>query len=176
MKCYRLRAKGQSNRQAEGFALFELLIACALIALVGVIAGSAFSFLPRYGLMFQARLLSASIRGCQYKALATGTPCSMLFSDDQRYRIGAREHTLPTGVYFGWVPDSSGPPSRPNRLICRAATFENNILTCHPDGTLTPGTVYLTDSARRWMCAVSCAIDHGVVTTYRYDQGDWRLW
>ena len=102
------------------------------------------------------------------RALATiimyAQQCALSSYSQQEIRCDIEHHTyqcqdrtigLSHGVRFGTLPGTQGPPSHPTKAITTPITFENHTLILYPNGTVSSGTVYLTDGT--CMYAVNCA-------------------
>src|SRR5207244_10274632 len=104
--------------------------------------------------------------------------CAQVSNQDQimtfdhahnKYAYDNHRQQLPTQVQFGCVPGAKGPPSSPNKLITSAITFKNHCITLHPNGIIQPGTLYLVDSGKQYMYALSCGIANvSHLRLYRY--------
>ena len=65
-------------------------------------------------------------------------------------------------VKFGFIHGVKGPPSLPTQPITKAITFshskEKQAATFSPEGKISPGTVYLVDTNKRVMGALTWGI------------------
>jgi len=90
------------------------------------------------------------------------------------YSYAGQQEKLPPQVRFGVLPNVKGPPSAPARLLAKPATFDNNCITAAPHGILQPGTVYMIDSSKTCLYALSSSItQHTYIRKYRFD-GRWH--
>ena len=105
-----------------------------------------------------------------YYALATAQDQELSFDcvrNAYTYRNITR--SLGSGVVFGVVPGTQGPPSNPVRDISSPVTFANSALVCSAQGVLSSGAVYLVDAQKKCGYALSVAVGTGsVLKKYRY--------
>jgi len=92
-----------------------------------------------------------------------------------RYTFGAVDEQLPKSIRFGAPAEVKGPPATPMRPVDSPITFKNAQITFYPDGIISAGTVYLTDTDQKTCYALTCGVGSvSFLRAYRYDKG-WQL-
>jgi hypothetical protein len=106
----------------------------------------------------------------QKRAMMTGVPQEIVLEIDQgAYRYGSERIVLPKGVQFGFLPAVQGPPATPQKSLTTASTFAQHAIICSPEGTLSSGTVYLVDSKKTVLYALSSGVGSvSFLRKYRY--------
>lgn len=119
-----------------------------------------------------AQKLSILLRYVQQKACATQKEQKLIFEErNGRYHTDTHEYVLPQGVIFGFSPNTYGPPSSPKHMANKAITFKNNTITCSPDGSITPGTLYITDSEKKVTYALTVPVSSiALLRLYRLEE------
>lgn len=83
---------------------------------------------------------------------------------------------LSEGIIFGTIPGAKGPPANPHEQIRQPITFRNRRVTFYADGKVQPGTLYLTDTKKQWLYAISCPVGNiSYLRRYRYEGNRWAL-
>lgn len=102
--------------------------------------------------------------------MMTGITQEVVLEIDQNsYRYGTERTLLPKGVTFGWLPAVQGPPATPRTPVTTASTFAHHVITCSPEGVVSSGTVYLTDSKKTVLYALSSGVGSvSFLRKYRY--------
>ena len=160
------------------FTLIELLITLSLFLFLATLTIPLPSFVTKALVKNEIEQLHTTFSFLQQKALATGVKQKLSFDlSNNRYTYKLRSkkitHKLPTKVSFGFFPNALGPPSKANRPITQASTFPNQI-TFSPDGTITPGTIYLVDNNKKIMNALTVPVSNvSYVRKYRYGDKRW---
>ncbi len=169
----------------KAFTLIELLIVCALIVLLSSLTIPHLFFISNASLRRELDVLYSTSAYLQHKAIATNRNQDLIFDKDNNSYIyngrsgKAHKHALSKNVIFGFLPESKGPPSKPERAIQKAITFSENspgkyVITFFPDATTTSGTVYLTNVQKTHMVAFTCPIAPiSFIRKYRYENGKW---
>lgn len=157
-----------------GFSLVELMIVIALTMILVSLAAINTRYLNKAAITAEINLLYAACHYLQQVAITHNQQQELVFdSSKNSYTIDGQCHQLPKTICFGVLPDAKGPPSSPHNTLSKAITFANNIITFSPDGIISSGAVYLTDS--RELYALSSSVAHAsFLRTYRYD-GKWHL-
>lgn len=114
------------------------------------------------------------MRYLQQKACATQQEQKLVFDErTARYYTDTAEYYLPQGVRFGCAQNTYGPPSSPQHLVYKSITFNNNTIIFSPDGSVTSGTLYLTDSDKKMTYALTVPVSScALLRLYRLD-GTW---
>ncbi len=144
------------------------------------------NFLNNYFLYHEQDLLLSTLSYVQHKAIAANAAQFFWFDitkNTYSYRYPKNKvqtYTLKHGVTFGFLPGSKGPPSKAEHLIVHPITFDthqkNHTATCFPNGTITPGTIYLIDKNKKTMVALTCSISAATyIRKYSYEDGRWIM-
>ncbi len=160
----------------NGFSLIEVALVLALLAIVVMLVGANCTFINRLLVRSEVDTLYTTCRYAQHCALASNTPQEITFDVVRKiYKYRGVEHKLPAQVDFGFIPGAKGPPSAPTNTIHKPVTFVHDRITFYPDGIIKSGTVYLTDTARQYMYALSSPIAQvSYLRKYQYN-GQWQL-
>lgn len=161
-------------RQARhGFLLVELMVVIALMCLMVVVLQSAVDVKTTGFVRASLDQLYATCLMAQKRAMMTGITQEIVLEVDRgSYRYGTERILLPKGVEFGYLAGVQGPPARPHDRVIMASTFAHNSITCSPEGTLTAGTVYLVDSKKTILYALSSGVGSvSFLRKYRYAKG-----
>jgi len=156
----------------RGYTLIEL---CCVLSLIGLIIGLSFGLsrvYTSYTVRSELNRLHTVITYLRRKAVVEQQPQSIRFTS-LGYSAD-REWQLPANVIFGIHKAVKGPPSDPKKPLNSAITFRNNTLEIYPDGTVSAGAVYLTDTGRS--CLYALTSDASAITgvrCYRY-RGAWE--
>ena len=159
-----------------GFTLIECMIVVCLFALLATLGIRHLSFLNDAIVHAEVDKLAGVCSYLQQKAIATSTD-QVLICDAQKneYRFDNMCETLSRRLVFGFLPHVLGSPGCPSHTIQRAITFANSSIHFFPTGTISSGTVYLTDKNKTIMYALSNAVSQvSYLRLYRYD-GRWKL-
>ncbi len=96
------KASGSTNRRrsaAQGFATVEILVAVAIVVLIGSISILALGRSDRALLQDEVAAISLALQQARLQAAETGQPVEVEYSvDDKTLRAGVAEHTLARGV------------------------------------------------------------------------------
>ena len=159
----------------SGSSLLELVVVIILIGIVFSFSAQVFKVTDHMFVRRELDRVYSALLYTQRKALLENKPCALTI-DPVKGRFAAdREYTLSRGVMFGAPAGVFGPPSNPVASINDPVTFPGRVLTCYPDGTISAGALYLTDSQKSCGYALSCdasKVNH--IRRYCYD-GQWRL-
>ncbi|HEX4068856.1 MAG TPA: type II secretion system protein [Candidatus Babeliales bacterium] len=160
----------------SGFTLIEAMVVIALFAIVATLGMMQLSFLDDTITHAEVDKLATACSYLQQKAIASNSD-QMLVCDTEKssYRGDNVTENLSSRVCFGFLPNVLGSPGSPSRTITKAITFADSSIHFYPTGTLSSGTVYLTDKHKKNMYALSNAVSQvSYLRLYRYD-GKWKL-
>lgn len=147
------------KKSSNGFLIFQVGIVLALMVLIITLSLSQTSVLRRHIVHAHAQKMSILFRYLQQKACAMQKEQTLIFDERSvRYYTDTAEYFLPQGVRFGFSYNAYGPPSSPKQIISKAITFKNNTVTFSPDGSITPGTIYMTDAQKKMTYALTVPI------------------
>jgi hypothetical protein len=157
----------------RGFLLVELMVTIAILCLMVVLLKCAGSFATTGFVRASLDQLCTTCLVAQKRAMMMGITQEVVLEIDRgSYRYGTERIFLPKGVMFGWLAAVQGPPATPQALVTTASTFAKNTITCSPEGTISSGTVYMTDSKKTVLCALSSGVGSvSFLRKYRYAKG-----
>lgn len=161
----------------KGFSLFELLIVITLLTTLSLLVGTTYTWLNQLVVQAEVDNLYSTCRYLQRCALITGKEQELIFDQSQGlFSYHNHEYHLPKQVTFDVLPEIKGPPSSPTLPVQHAITFVNNRIVFHPDGIIGSGTVYLVDSAKQYLFALTSPVSAiSYLRKYKYVQNKWQL-
>ena|SRR5438309_11358962 len=160
----------------HGFTLIEAMVVVCLFGLVAMLGIMQLSFLDDTIAHAEVDKLAGMCMYLRQKAIATNAE-QLLVCDEQKneYRLDNVHETLSRRIAFGFLPNVLGSPGSSSRSIKKAITFPGSSIHFYPTGTISSGTVYLTDKNKKIMYALSNAVSQvSYLRLYRYD-GRWKL-
>ncbi len=149
----------------SGFSLLELCVVVTLIScgLVLLFHGSA--LYDRILVKMELERIQLFLMTMARTARIRGKACSLRCSTQDNSIVCIQKDMLPAeafrclpGVIFGVSSHIAGPPSAPEKPVKDPITFVDHIITFEADGHMGAGTIYLTDTKRRWHYALSCSV------------------
>ena len=157
------------------------MISLSLLILLLTISFPRLSFFQHYYLSQELQELHSIVSYLQHKSMATNTiqklyihPNNHSYSYEKNNH--AVTHILNDNVKFGFMERVKGPPSSPKKAIEKSITFHKNIIEFYPQGTVSSGTIYLTDKNKHYLQALTCGISHiSHIRTYLFTENKWRL-
>ena len=157
----------------SGLTLVEMLVVLALVAFLFTLSSSNFSFFHRITVRAQLEQLQMVCRHLQQRAMTLNQQQELMFDEvTNSYSFGKQTTVLPHFVRFGVLPGVKGPPATPTTALSHPITFKKNRIVFHPDGIISPGTVYLMDTNNRFLYALSCGVAQvSFLRLYRYRNG-----
>lgn len=160
----------------SGSTLIEVMVVLCLFALIVTLGMMQISFLDSTIVHAEVDKLAATCSYLQQKAIASNSDQILVCEvEKNRYRGDNVNETLSPRVCFGFLPNVLGSPGSPSRIINKAITFADSSIHFYPTGTLSSGTLYLTDTNKKIMYALSNAVSQvSYLRLYRYD-GKWKL-
>lgn len=167
-----------------GFTLIELITSLALLLIVSAITLPQMNFVNSVIMSHETKKLASTFSFLQQRAMTTNTKSEITFdlsNDSYTYQTTNNKtytNKLPRHIQFGFVPNTMGPPASPKKPIKHAVTFPKRTpspcVTFSPDGNISAGTIYLTDSKKRYMKALSCSVEEAsFLRMYSYRNGKW---
>ena len=136
------------------------------------------SFLGHAYVPTELEKMGALCRYAQQKALMTNVAQVITLDATgsvHGYTLGAVREQLPRSIIFGAPAGIKGPPATPTHGIDFPITFKNSQIIFYPDGVISAGTVYLTNTNKTVLYALTSGV--GAVSflrAYRYDK-EWQL-
>ena len=154
-----------------GFSLLELSIVIALLGLLIMLGIMVFPSYDRLFVHTELDRLYMAFLACSHKAIATGVAQTISFDPTTNtLTLDGTEQKLTSRVCFGSLAQSWGPPASPAAPIEDPVTFKHHQAICYPDGTIQAGRIYLTDSNKQHMFALTSAVGQvPYVRRYRYN-------
>ena len=173
-----------SCNRKNGFTLVEIIISIAILTLIIVLLAANINFLNRFILRSEVDKLASTLVYLQRCAISSGKDQVLEFDlENKFYKFGTRVFKLPRQVAFGFCQDAKGPPAAPSSVIKSPVTFKNNRIVFYGDGIIDSGTIYITDSDKKLMYAISSGVSQAsYVRKYVYNfasrnnsEGKWVL-
>jgi hypothetical protein len=154
-----------------GILLLAIFIVCISKLVVG------FSMFQQYTVRAEIEKLQALCIYLQQQALVSNKPLELKFDIiNRRYASGEIKNILPIGVMFDFMPNVKGSPGVEYAPVVKAITFADNRIIFYPDGTISAGTLYLTDSKKTLLYALTSGVGAtSYIRSYRYHQGAWAI-
>lgn len=159
-----------------GFSIIELMVTISLCALMVTLTLVNVSFLDRGTVRSEIDKLYSVCMYVQQCALTSSKELEIVFdTTENSYTFSGRTETLYPSVRFGFVSGTKGPPSSPQKKIKSGITFKKNKIIFYPDGVISSGTVYMTDTGEKTLYALSNGISQlSHLRKYSYT-GNWKL-
>jgi hypothetical protein len=150
-----------------------VLVVLALVAFLFTLSSSNISFFHRITVRAQLESLQMECRHLQQRAMTLNQQQELIFDRaTNSYTFGQQRIALPHFMRFGVLPGVKGPPATPTHVISHPITFKKDRIVFHPDGIISPGTVYLVDTNNQFLYALSCAVAQvSFLRLYRYRNG-----
>lgn len=158
----------------KGFILGQFIGSLALIGSICFLSGSFFLVYERAAVRRDVDRLYAAMLFMQRKAIIEGVSCSVLFDLKQQCYTADAPHRLGNGVKFGVSAGIKGPPSRATYVIKDFCSWPDGRCVFYPDGTISAGAIYVTDSRNACSYALTCdASETSHIRRYYYN-GNWQ--
>jgi prepilin-type N-terminal cleavage/methylation domain-containing protein len=153
-----------------GFTLIELIVVLALVAFIATLTIKCVLFSTTTSARIELERLYALAFYLQQRAYVEQKQQTLTINPKSNsYTGGSRSYTLAHPLIFGTLAGTKGPPSEPEKPITHPITFKNNTIVFYPGGTISAGTMYLTDTSKSCLYALSCAISQvSHIRRYKY--------
>lgn len=163
--------KNYKKNSYAGYLLIQIGIVLALLLVIITLSLSQSTLLRKQLMHAEVEKLAVLFRYFQQRACVTQTEQTLIFDErTSSYSSGTYKQTLPFGIQFGFVSSCYGPPSKPQIVINKSITFKNNTVLFSPDGCISSGTLYLVDTEKKYMYALTAPISNiSFLRIYRYD-------
>ena len=160
----------------RGFSLIELLIVISIMALLACISIVGLRAGSQAHVRLELDTLHTACLYCQRCAQSTGQQHILTIDlADNSYTYNGFAHKLAQSVVFGCIPAVAGPPANPTHAIENAITFANHQIIFYPDGIVQSGSVYLTDTHKKVMYALTSGVGEvSFLRKYSYN-GAWKM-
>lgn len=159
---------------SRGVTLLELLVVLALLGLLATLALPHWEGMIRHHRLVQAvQTLALDLIRTRERAWIRGeTQWMDLQPEVGTYQTPLGRYTLPPGIRFGTTPGVLGPPSHPAPLQDPdGVTFPGNRIRFDPEGTASPGTLYLTNGEATRALTLTLT---GRVRLWQWQDGAWQ--
>lgn len=159
----------------KGFFLINLAIACSLLVIIVSLSVSQTSFFRRFLIRSEIEKMYTLFFYLNQRALVSNKEQTLHFDATKNsYQSGKKTEKLAVSLRFGILPDAFGPPSQPTKLLTQAITFVDNTVHFYPDGTISSGSIYITDNDHALLYALTISVGHiSYLRKYRYSNGSW---
>lgn len=160
----------------KGHILLELIIA---IALFTIIAGLSFQF----SFLYKRAIIQADVEKLysimiflQRQAYLKNKILKLSFNKEKNSYFGENiSGQLSDSTCFGIIKGVKGPPSNPDSIILDSISFNNHMILFYPNGTISSGTIYLTDKNKTGLYALTCGISSvAYIRKYKY-KDKWQM-
>lgn len=142
--------------------------------MLATIAVPTWRFFKRQTIVEQLNQLQIICATTQQRA--TNTQIKQIVSLDssnQSYFFSNHSEKLFPEISFGFIAGLKGPPSNPKKLVTQAITFPDQAITFYPDGTISAGTLYLTNRDKQQYALTVPISKETFVRKYQYLRGQW---
>lgn len=159
-----------------GYTLFEMLVVLALLGLLMSFSLVITMHSHARLVFYDVNRLYAAFLYMQRTAMLEQRVKCITFQKNERTYLADKMHALSTGVEWGSPLNAYGPPSRPIGALEDPIVWPQATVTFYPDGTISSGAVYMTDSKKSCCYALTCdASECSRIRRYRYAQRHWEL-
>jgi type II secretory pathway pseudopilin PulG len=159
----------------EGFLLLTIGIVLTLMLVLMSIAIPRLPPMRHFLLRMEIEKISMFFYFLQQRALMVHADQMLIFDEIKNtYSTKDYQEKLSSGIRFGFLPAVMGPPSKPQYSISKAISFANNTAIFYADGTISSGTIYITDDAHTALYAITVPISAiSSIRAYRHNAGSW---
>jgi Tfp pilus assembly protein FimT len=163
-------------KQTCGSLLIELLLVCAVVAIVMTLSVSHSNSIKRLAVRAEIEKMRSLFWYLQQRAVTINKEIILTFDvAKQSYRFDTIIEKFSSGVQFGVLHNLKGPPSDPKTIVHSPVTFDQQKVIFRPDGTISSGTVYLHMPANSTVYALTAPVsDISYLRIYCYDY-EWKL-
>ena len=124
----------------------------------------------------QVERLYAFLQLMRSEAIVTNS--KIVITIDELHNQLLYKYPVPLGqsVRLAVIPGAYGPPSQPTKLLTHASSFEHGHIIFYPEGTISPGCLYITDANKTILYAVSVSVSQqSLIRKYYYEAPGWIL-
>lgn len=160
----------------HGFTLIEAMVVICLFALIVTLGMKQLSFLDNIIVHAEVDKLAGICMYLRQKAIASNADQSLICDvEKNEYRFDNVCEKLSKRTAFGFLPNATSSPGSAGRIIKKAITFPGSTIHFYPTGIISSGAVYITDTHKKIMYALTNAVSQfSYLRLYRYD-GKWKL-
>ncbi len=155
----------------KGFFLINLAIACSLLIIILSLSVSQTSFFHRFLMRSEIEKMYTLFFYLNQRALVSNQEQTLHFDIEKNtYQAGNRVEKLVHSLCFGILPQVNGPPSQPTKPLTQSITFVDATAHFYPDGTISSGSIYITDNDHTLLYALTISVGHiSYLRKYRFN-------
>jgi prepilin-type N-terminal cleavage/methylation domain-containing protein len=163
------------NNKQSGTTLIEIIVVIAVLTILVSLATPGFNFLRKQSTLAELDKLHIVCNLLQKQAVSSQhKQYFILDSKYNSYFYCNHSEKLPSNILFNFIDGAKGPPANPKKMIHHAITFKNNKITFHKNGTISAGTLYLTDKNKQNMYALTIPVSQvSFIRKYKYKKNKW---
>ncbi len=163
------------RKQHKGFFLINLAIACSLLVIILSLSLSQTSFFCRFLMRSEIEKMYTLFFYLNQRALVSNQEQTLYFDVEKNtYQSGERVEKLAPSLCFGILPQANGPPSHPTKPLTQPITFIDTTVHFYPDGTISSGSIYITDNEHSLLYALTISVGHiSYLRKYRFNNSSW---
>ncbi len=171
-----VRGHARCSFSKNGFSLIELCITIALFALIVTITFPGIWFIRQQQVISEVDKLFSVFSYLQQSAIASNKDLVLQFDrQSSTYSFENGVTKLSAHIKFAIKDGVKGPPSTPVNFIVNPITFIKDQVVFYANGKMQPGTVYLTDSKKDYLYAITIPISQvSLIRKYKYTN-NWLL-
>jgi hypothetical protein len=156
---------------STGFFLLQLQIALILLFFMIGITVPQTSFFKRWHLQAEIGKMYTLFHYAHQKARTLHTDVTILYNEQEgTYQCDTITEQLPSFIIFGASQGIKGPPASPKDSVTQAITFPGKKVICYADGTISSGSIYITDQDRMYTYAITVGVSQvSFIRMYRFD-------
>lgn len=162
---------------SPAFTLIEISIVLALLMLIMTISLPGIWFLKQQTVACELEKLNMAFAYLQQAAITSNKNLNLKFDlSTNSYSYENYHEKLSKKIIFGTISGVKGSPSTITQTISNPITFTNNQVTFYANGKIQPGSVYLVDSAKQFMFALTIPVSQvSFIRKYKYQDNKWIL-
>jgi hypothetical protein len=163
------------SQRTKGFFLINLVIACSLLLIIVSLSVSQTSFFRRFLMRSEVEKLYLLFFYLNQRALVTNKEQTLYFdTTTNSYHYTDKKEQLASALCFGILSHANGPPSNPNKALTQPITFVDDTVHFYPDGTISAGSIYISDNDRGLLYALTISVGHiSYLRKYHFSNGSW---
>lgn len=156
----------------KGFTLIEILIVVLIFSIITAFSLSFIRVTDAAYARAELEKLCACMLYLQARACSEQKQKILTFNlKEQSYTANTQHHKLPHMVQFGVQSRVKGPPSDPTHILGDPISFKDKQVIFYPDGTISAGTVYVTDCKHSCLYALTSGISQvSYLRRYKYEK------
>jgi prepilin-type N-terminal cleavage/methylation domain-containing protein len=159
-----------------GVTLLELIIVMALMSLIIATGAQFLSMYDRTLAHHELEHMYSLSMYLQRRAVIEHRTLELVFNQENNsYSWLDSSHQFARPVTYGILDAVKGPPSHPEKIVLNPISFIHRKLVFFPDGSISAGTIYVIDTHKSCLYALTCGISQvALLRQYRYDNGTWH--